>query len=66
MVDSRPNIVKSFIDYLHQAYGDNVCETMIPRSVKINEAQTKKQDIYEYKQWSPAAIAYEQLCKELF
>jgi len=66
MVDSRPNIVKSFVEYLRQAYGDNVCETMIPRSVKINEAQTKKQDIYEYKQWSPAAIAYEQLCKELF
>ena len=66
MVDSRPNIVKSFVEYLHQAYGDNVCETMIPRSVKINEAQTKKQDIYEYKQWSPAANAYEALCKELF
>jgi chromosome partitioning protein len=66
MVDSRPNIVKSFVEYLHQAYGDNVCETMIPRSVKVNEAQTKKQDIYEYKQWSPAANAYEALCKELF
>lgn len=66
MVDSRPNIVKSFVEYLRQAYGDNVCETMIPRSVKINEAQTKKQDIYEYKQWSPAANAYEALCKELF
>ena len=66
MVDSRPNIVKSFVEYLHQAYGDNVCETMIPRSVKINEAQTKKQDIYEYKQWSPVANAYEALCRELF
>lgn len=66
MVDSRPNIVKSFVEYLHQAYGDNVCQTMIPRSVKINEAQTKKQDIYEYKQWSPAANAYEALCRELF
>jgi hypothetical protein len=32
----------------------------------VNEAQTKKQDIYEYKQWSPVAIAYEQLAKELF
>lgn len=66
MVDSRPNIVKSFVEYLHQAYGDNVCETMIPRSLKINEAQTKKQDIYEYKQWSPVANAYEALCRELF
>ena len=66
MVDMRPNIVRSFVAYLKQAYGDNVTTTIIPRSVKVNEAQTKKQDIYEYKQWSPVAIAYEQLAKELF
>ena len=66
MVDARPNIVKGFISYLRTAYGDNVTQTTIPRSVKVNEAQTKKQDIYEYKQWSPAANAYESLVKELF
>ena len=66
MIDPRPNIVRSFVEYLRGAYGENVCETTIPRSVKVNEAQTKKQDIYEYKQWSPVAIAYEQLCNELF
>ena len=66
MVDRRPNISRSFIAYLQQAYGDNVTTTIIPRSCKVNEAQTKKQDIYEYKQWSPVANAYEQLCKELF
>ena len=66
MVDMRPNIVRSFVDYLKGAYGDNVTTTIIPRSVKVNEAQTKKQDIYEYKQWSPVANAYERLCKELF
>lgn len=65
MVDQRPNISRSFIAYLEQAYGDNVTTAIIPRSVKVNEAQTKKQDIYEYKQWSPVAIAYEQLAKEL-
>jgi chromosome partitioning protein len=66
MVDARPNISKSFIAYLEQAYGDNVTTTIIPRSVRVNEAQTKKQDIYEYKQWSPVANAYESLAKELF
>lgn len=66
MVDSRPNISRSFIAYLEQAYGNNVTTTIIPRSVKVNEAQTKKLDIYEYKQWSPVAIAYENLVKELF
>jgi chromosome partitioning protein len=66
MVDMRPNIVRSFAAYLEQAYGDNVTMTIIPRSVKVNEAQTKKQDIYEHKQWSPVALAYGQLAKELF
>jgi len=66
MVDMRPNIVRSFVDYLKGAYGDNVTSTIIPRSVKVNEAQTKKQNIYEYKQWSPVANAYEKLVKELF
>jgi chromosome partitioning protein len=66
MVDARPNISKSFIAYLEQAYGDNVTTTIIPRSVRVNEAQTKKQDIYEYRQWSPVANAYENLAKELF
>lgn len=66
MVDKRPNISRSFIAYLGQAYGDSMTSVVIPRSVKVNEAQTKKQDIYEYRQWSPAAIAYDMLCKELF
>ena len=66
MVDARPNISRSFMAYLEKAYGDSITTTIIPRSVRVNEAQTKKQDIYEYKQWSPVAIAYEQLCKELF
>lgn len=66
MVDQRPNISRSFIAYLELSYGDNVTTTIIPRSVKVNEAQTKKKDIYEYKQWSPVANAYESLAKELF
>ena len=44
MVDMRPNIVRSFVEYLKQAYGDNVTQTVIPRSVKVNEAQTQKLD----------------------
>jgi cellulose biosynthesis protein BcsQ len=58
--------VRSFIDYLKQSYGDNVCKTHIPRSIKVNEAQTQKLDIFQWKQWSPAANAYDELVKELF
>ena len=66
MVDARPRIVRDFIDYLKKSYGDNVCETLIHRSVKMNEAQTMLKDIYDYKPYSPTGIDYEALCKELF
>lgn len=66
MVDARPKIVKEFIGYLRKSYGDNVCHTLIRRSVKMNEAQTMLSDIYQYKPYSPAGIDYEQLSQELF
>ena len=66
MVDGRPRIVKDFIDYLKKSYGDNVCQTLIHRSVKMNEAQTMLKDIYEYKQWCTVANEYDMLAKELF
>ena len=66
MVDARPKIVREFIDYLRQSYGDNVCETMIHRSVKMNEAQTSGKDIYQYKQWCNVANDYDALANELF
>ena len=66
MVDARPKIVRGFIDYLRRSYGDNVCETMIHRSVRMNEAQTAGKDIYQYKQWSNVANDYDALARELF
>ena len=68
MVDARPRIVREFIDYLKRSYGDNVCETTIRRSVKMNEAQTMLKDIYAYKpgQWCSVANDYDALARELF
>lgn len=68
MVDARPKIVREFIEYLKRSYGDNVCNTVIRRSVKMNEAQTMMQDIYAYKpgQWSSVANDYILLAEELF
>lgn len=66
MVDARPKIVRGFIDYLRQSYGENVTRTMIRRNVKMNEAQTLGLDIFDYKPYSPAGIDYEALEEELF
>ena len=68
MVDARPKIVREFIEYLKRSYGDHVCDTIIRRSVRMNEAQTSLKDIYAYKkgQWSSVANDYDTLAKELF
>ena len=68
MVDARPKIVREFIDYLKRSYGDHVCQTIIRRSVRMNEAQTLLKDIYAYKKGQYCSVAndYDALAKELF
>ena len=65
MVDARPRIVRDFIEYLKRSYNERVTNTMIRRSVKMNEAQTMMKDIYQYKQWCSVADDYDSLAKEL-
>ena len=72
MVDTRPNISRGFMDYLRKAYGERVMHTVIPREIKVTEAQTKKQDVFEYGEKLPrrekqsAANAYDELVREMF
>ena len=72
MVDPRPNIAKGFMEYLRKAYGQRVMHTVIPREVKVTEAQTKKMNLYEYGLNLPrskkqiAARAYDDLVREMF
>ena len=72
MVDARPNISRGLMEYLRRAYGDRVLRTVIPREIKVTEAQTKKQDVYEYGEGLPrrekqsAANAYDELVREMF
>jgi len=66
MLDARPKIVKGFIDYLQKAYAGHICNTMIRRCIKINEAQTQLQDIFSWSPYCSAALDYEKLIKELF
>lgn len=49
MVDEHPKISRNFISYLQRSYGVNVCNTKIRRSIKTDEAQTLKMDIYGYR-----------------
>lgn len=66
MVDSRSNIVKGFLEYLKSSYEKETLNSYIRRGVKMNEAQNKLMDIFEYAPYCQPAIDYENLVKELF
>ena len=49
-----------------QAYfGERVFQTVIPRNIKVEEANDKSISLYEYAPGSTGAIAYQQLVKEV-
>lgn len=66
MIDGRPKIVKDFMEYMNRVYGANVCRTSIRACIKMDEAQTHRQDIFQYKPYSTVGIDYDMLSNELF
>jgi chromosome partitioning protein len=67
MFDSRTNLSKNILDMIKNSYGDHIriFETMIPRSVKVGEANANSKSIIEYMPNNKAAIAYNNLANEL-
>lgn len=68
MVDMRGNITKDYLAYLPETYSKQyyVCKHYIHRTIKVNEAQSQRKDIFEYAPKCSAAEDYQALCKELF
>jgi chromosome partitioning protein len=50
---------------LREAFGDLVYQTVIPHSVKVEEAHARHRTILEWAPKSPPALAYEQLVTEV-
>ena len=67
MVDMRTNYAKDIIAQLREAYGEHIriMESIIPASVKAQEASTFGQSIYTYKGSNNVAKAYEGLTQEV-
>lgn len=65
MVDKRTTVSKNFSDHITEEYGDYVFKTEIPRRTKIVEAQAMLQDIFSYKPYDDAGLAYERFAKEI-
>ncbi len=67
MFDERTNLAKDMVEMIENSYGEHikVFETKIPKSVKVGEANLQSKSIMEYMPTNKAAIAYQELTKEL-
>ena len=67
MVDARTNYAKDIIEMVHENYGQRipVFENHIPLSVRVAEASAEGKSIFAHAPKGKAAMAYEDLIKEV-
>lgn len=65
MYDDRTNLTKLVANDLKEFFGDEVFDTVIPRSIRLAEAPSHGQSILAYDLRSKAAESYIRLAKEL-
>jgi chromosome partitioning protein len=64
--DRRNNLSKEVFDALVNHFGDKMFKTVIPETVKLREAPSHGQSIFEYDPKGVGAIAYHQLVDEVY
>jgi chromosome partitioning protein len=67
MFDERTNLSKNMIEMVDESYGEHikVFDIRIPKSVKVGEANLQSKCIVDYMPTNKAAVAYQELTKEL-
>ncbi len=65
MFDGRTNLANQVVDEVRQHFGDRVCRTVIPRSIKLSEAPAHGLPITVFDTDSRGAAAYRSLAAEL-
>ncbi len=65
MFDRRVTIAREVVREVREHFPGHVFEAVIPRSVRLTEAPSHGQTIFEYDPSSPGAVAYEQLAREV-
>jgi chromosome partitioning protein len=65
MYDKRTTLSEQVLVELQKHLGDKLFETVIPRNVRLAEAPSFGQTIFEHDKWSKGARAYKQLAKEV-
>jgi chromosome partitioning protein len=65
MYDARTKLAAQVVTEVRQHFGDKVCRTVIPRTVRLSEAPSFGQPITVFDPTSRGAIAYRELAKEV-
>ncbi len=65
MFDSRTKLAQSVVGEVRQHFGEQVFETVIPRTTRLAEAPSFGKPIIHYDRYSAGAAAYEVLAEEV-
>lgn len=65
MYDLRTKLSQQVVDEVREHFPDHVFDAIIPRSIRLAEAPSFGQSIFEYEPHSPGAHAYAQLAEEV-
>lgn len=65
MFDKRNSLSEQVEAEVRQYFGDKLFKTIIPRNVRLAEAPSYGQTIFEHDRWSKGARAYKALAKEV-
>lgn len=64
--DKRNNISAEVLNSLQEHFKDKMCKTIIPETVRVKEAPSYQQSIFDYDPKGTGAKAYRQLVDEVF
>jgi len=65
MYDARTKLADQVVNEVRTHFGDAVCKTVVPRSVRISEAPSFGEPVTVHDPTSRGAIAYRELAKEV-
>jgi chromosome partitioning protein len=65
MFDVRTNLSRQVVDEVRTHLPDKICSTVIPRTIRLSEAPSFGQTIFEYDATSPGSTAYRQAADEI-
>ncbi|MGF1453520.1 MAG: ParA family protein, partial [Opitutales bacterium] len=65
MFDIRTNLSKQVVGEVQEHFSDLIFNSLIPRSIRLSEAPSFGQSIFQYDGVSPGARAYEKLAEEV-